>query len=138
MEKTNTQLKNPIVLFDGYCHLCDGSISFIVKKEKGSKLRFTPLQGETFKSLQASIPFNPIPDSILLYENGKWYAESGAVLRIARYLKQPYRLAYSFLIIPRFLRDFIYKLVARYRYAWFGKRSSCRMPEPHERQRFLP
>ncbi len=138
MENTNPQLKNPIVLFDGYCHLCDGSISFIVKKEKGTVLRFTPLQGETFKALNATIPFQPIPDSILLYEDGKWYAESDAVLRIARYLKQPYRWLSGLLLVPRFLRNWVYKIVARYRYAWFGQRSTCRLPDPQERERFLP
>lgn len=138
MENTNTQLKNPIVLFDGYCHLCDGSVSFILNKEKGTRLRFTPLQGETFKSLQETIPFNPLPDSILLYEDGKWYAESEAVLRIASYLKQPYRSLALLRIIPTYIRNAVYRMVARYRYAWFGKRTNCRLPEQHERQRFLP
>lgn len=76
--------------------------------------------------------------SILLWENGKIYERSTAVLRVAGKLRGGWRLLYGFIILPRFLRDGIYHFIARNRYRWFGKKDSCMVPGPGVQDRFLP
>ena len=70
-------------------------------------------------------------------ENDRAYYYSDAALRITRYLQGPARLLYGFMIIPRFIREPIYKWIARNRYKWFGKKDSCMIPTPEVRDRFL-
>ena len=65
------------------------------------------------------------------------YQRSTAALKLARMLRFPWNLAYGFIIVPRFLRDPIYKLIANNRYRWFGKKETCRIPTPEEIARFL-
>lgn len=127
----------PVVFFDGVCNLCNGAVQFILRKETGQVLKFAPLQGATFQRLRA--PENEqLPDSILFFEHGRFYAESAAVLRIARYLSLPWRLlSYPGWLVPAFLRDAIYRFIARNRYRWFGKKEACYLPTPELRGRFL-
>ncbi|MNC72147.1 hypothetical protein D3C75_1231620 [compost metagenome] len=75
--------------------------------------------------------------TVVLLENGVCYTESAAVLRIARRLRFPWPAAYLFIIIPRPLRDALYRLVARNRYRWFGRDEQCMVPTPEIRKRFL-
>jgi predicted DCC family thiol-disulfide oxidoreductase YuxK len=134
----NDTRENPVVFFDGVCNLCNASVQFILKRERSSVLCFAPLQGETFRALE--IPGKELlPDSIVLFENGKLYTESAAVLRIARRLSFPWRwLALPGWLLPRFVRDPIYRLIARNRYRWFGKKDVCYLPTPELKLRFLP
>ena len=76
-------------------------------------------------------------ETIVLWEAGKIWSKSTAVLRIARGLRFPWSLCYAFVAVPRPLRDLVYDWVARHRYAWFGKRESCMVPTPELRARFL-
>jgi len=134
----NQTRENPVVFFDGVCNLCNASVQFILKRERSSVLCFAPLQGETFRALE--IPGKELlPDSIVLFENGKLYTESAAVLRIARRLSFPWRwLALPGWLLPRFVRDPIYRFIARNRYRWFGKKDVCYLPTPELKARFLP
>ncbi|GAB4439652.1 MAG: thiol-disulfide oxidoreductase DCC family protein [Turneriella sp.] len=113
-------------------------MQFILKRDHARSFRFAPLQGETFSKLE--IPGKErLPDSIILLENGKLYAESTAVLRIARRLTWPWRwLALPGWLFPSFVRDPIYRLIARNRYRWFGKKDTCYLPTPELKARFLP
>jgi predicted DCC family thiol-disulfide oxidoreductase YuxK len=70
-------------------------------------------------------------------QNGKLYKRSTAALRLARMLRFPWNLAYGFIIVPAFIRDFFYKIIARNRYRWFGQKDTCRIPTPEEIARFL-
>lgn len=127
----------PIVFFDGVCNLCSGAVQFILKHEKEHRLFFAPLQGETFRKIHEQQK-TEFPDSIVLYQAGALYVESGAVLRIARHLTGFWRLlSYPAWAIPPFIRDALYRFIARNRYRWFGKKETCFLPTPELRSRFL-
>jgi predicted DCC family thiol-disulfide oxidoreductase YuxK len=136
--RLNQPAENPIIFFDGVCNLCNASVQFILKRDHTQVFLFAPLQGETFATL--NIPEKEkLPDSIILLENGKLYAESDAVLHIARRLSLPWRyLALPGWLFPRFVRDPIYRLIARNRYRWFGKKDACYLPTSELKARFLP
>lgn len=134
----DTEINNqPIVLFDGVCNLCNSSIDFLVRHEKGDALRFASLQSEVGQHIIAKSNLKQIPDSILFYENSNLAYKSKAVLSVAKHLKMPWRLAIVFRIIPSFISNMVYDWIARNRYRWFGKKETCRVPTPEEREKFL-
>ena len=127
-----------VVLFDGHCGLCDGSVDFILRRDRRARFRFAALQSQAARALFAAhgTP-RPDTDSLLLLEQGVLHAESEAVLRIARGLGLPWSLLGSLRLVPRAPRDALYRWVARHRYRWFGQRSTCRIPDPEQAARFL-
>ena len=128
----------PIVLFDGVCNLCNGAVQFIIKRDKKKQFLFASLQGKTGKELlkKFDLPEN-LFNSFILFEGDKVYARSAAALRIAKKLNGGWNLLYGFMIVPRFIRNGIYNIIARNRYRWFGKRNECMIPAPEWRERFL-
>ena len=80
---------------------------------------------------------SPVPDSVILYRNGRLYTRSSAALRIAAHLRFPWPMAVIFLAVPRVIRDAIYDWIARNRYRWFGKRETCFLPDGGMKKRFL-
>ena len=132
-----TNESRPIVFFDGVCNFCNASIQWIIKKERLPLFLFAPLQGKAAKEkLDSEVQSNP-PDSVILYENGIIYSKSTAALRIARYLKWPWRWLVIFYLVPAFIRDVFYNIIAKNRYKWFGKKDSCMLPSAELRSRFL-
>jgi predicted DCC family thiol-disulfide oxidoreductase YuxK len=132
------QIEQPVVLFDGVCNLCNSSVQFIIARDPSARFRFATLQSPTAQRLiEESGAGSPLPDSIVLLENGKLYTRSTAALRIARRLQFPWPLLYAWIVVPRLLRDVAYDWIARNRYRWFGKRDACMMPTPELRARFL-
>ena len=127
-----------IVLFDGVCHLCDGAVRFILKRERNAVLKFAPLQSDSGKSLleQYGYPSDYL-DGLILIESNRAHDRSSACLRIAGKLNFPWRLLFPLLIIPKPLRDFIYGIIASARYRWFGKKESCSLPQVEDQARFL-
>ena len=136
MRKTDEYNVLPVVLFDGVCNLCNASVQFILKHEKIEVLKFATLQDDKIKHLLSKYTNTEIHDSVLLIENGTLYQESDAALRIARYLKF-FRLFYFLIFIPTWIRNPIYRLIARNRYKWFGKREQCMIPDKNVKHRFL-
>jgi predicted DCC family thiol-disulfide oxidoreductase YuxK len=126
---------HPVVLFDGVCNLCNGSVVFIIRNDPRGVLRFAPLQSEQADRLLGGR--TPPRDSVVLVENGRVYTRSEAVLRIARLLRQPWPLLSGLIVLPAGVRDWLYDWIARNRYRWFGKREACMMPTPELRSRFL-
>lgn len=127
---------NNIVFFDGICNLCNASIDFIVRHEKGNQLKFASLQSEIAN--QYLTPENREQlQTIQFFHQNKTYTKSTAVLKISKHLKFPWNLGIIFLIIPKFIRDFVYDLVATNRYKWFGQKNTCRIPTEEERGKFL-
>ena len=127
-----------LVLFDGVCPLCDGFVQFVIARDPGGRFQFAPLQsGPARRVLQLHDVPQPLPDALVLVEEGTLYWRSAAVLRIARQLTFPWPLASALLAVPRPLRDAVYTLVARHRYRWFGKRDRCMVPVPAIRSRFI-
>jgi predicted DCC family thiol-disulfide oxidoreductase YuxK len=129
-----------VVLFDGVCNLCNGAVNFLIDRDRRGELRFAALQSRAAADLLRSAghaPPAPEPDSILFVEGGRVYERSTAVLRIARHLRGAWRLLALFAVVPRPLRDVVYRWIAAHRYAWFGKASVCRVATPELQARFL-
>ena len=128
----------PILFFDGVCGLCNRFVDLLLKSDSRDQFRYAPLQGDTAQRMLALQDRNGDPQSFVLLENDKRYEQSGAVLLALRRLGGPWGLIATLYVFPRPLRDFVYRIVARNRYRWFGRRDECRLPTPEERDRFLP
>lgn len=127
-----------IILFDGVCNLCNGAVTFIIKRDKNDSFRFAALQSEIGAELTDKHDIDTSKtDSITLIDDDNHYTKSSAVLRIARHLSGGYPLLYGFMILPAFIRDRMYDLIANNRYRWFGKRESCMIPTPELKAKFL-
>ena len=133
-----TNAEGKIILFDGVCNYCNAMINLAIRNDKKAILKFATLQSETGKELKNWYHIAPEIDSVIFIEDGKAYAYSDAALRISRYLQWPAKLLYALIIIPRFIRQPIYKWIAKNRYKWFGKKEQCMIPTPDVKTRFLP
>lgn len=134
----NIKIDHPIILFDGVCNLCSGAVQYVIKRDFQHRFRFASLQSpfgqEVLKhfNLQANEM-----KSFILYENGKIYTKSTGALKVAKRLKGLSRLLYSLIIIPVFIRDAVYNVIARNRYKWFGKKEACWLPTPELKKLFI-
>ncbi|MFD1735092.1 thiol-disulfide oxidoreductase DCC family protein [Bacillus salitolerans] len=131
-------MKNPIVLFDGVCNLCNGAVQFLLKHDKKEKLRFASLQSPKGQELLQSFHL-PTADfnSFVLIKNEKYYVKSNAALQICKELGGLYSLLTILWIIPSPIRNVLYDGIARNRYKWFGKKDQCMLPTPELKKRFL-
>ena len=127
-----------VILFDGVCNLCNGLVRFVIPRDPAARFRFAALQSPGAAELlrEAGVT-TPLPDSMVLVEDGRVYLRSDAALRVARGLRFPWPLAYGLIVLPRFIRDRVYDLVAAHRYRWFGRRDVCMLPTPELSRRFL-
>ncbi|MBI1288154.1 MAG: DUF393 domain-containing protein [Flavobacteriales bacterium] len=128
----------PILLFDGVCNLCSGSVQFMLKRNSKANIRFASLQSEFAKEAlrNSDLPSNYL-DSLVLLENGRTHVKSDAALRLSKHMDGIWKIGSVFLIVPRFIRNAIYDLIAKYRYRWFGKKDVCWLPKPEWKDRFL-
>ena len=134
----NESEKSAIILFDGVCNFCNSSINFIIEHDKKNYFKFAPLQSESGERLKKEFHLDsPNIDSVILIEDNKAFTHSTAALKVARGLGGIWSLAYIFIIVPKFIRDFFYKLFAKNRYRLFGKKDACMMPTPEIRAKFL-
>ena len=131
-------MEYPVVLFDGVCNLCNASVQFVIRHDKKKLFRFAALQSTTGQALleQNNLPGTTF-NSFVLIENNKVYTRSSAALRLSRRLNGILPLLYGFMIVPKFIRDGVYNLIARNRYKWFGKTETCLIPSPDLQARFL-
>jgi len=127
----------PIILFDGVCNLCNQSVQFIIKRDPNGYFKFASLQSQTGQQLLNRFGLDNNLKTIVLIENEKIYMKSTAVLRIVGRLRGFWPILGVFRIIPPFLRDIVYQIVAKNRYRWFGKQDSCMLPFPGVKNRFL-
>ncbi|MGV3540116.1 MAG: thiol-disulfide oxidoreductase DCC family protein [Rufibacter sp.] len=126
------------IYFDGVCNLCNGFVQFVIAHDRQCFFRFASLQSDAGQqTLQNYGMATEQFQSFLLVENGTLYTRSSAALRVLRRLTGGWPLLYAFIIIPKFLRDPLYDLVARNRYRWFGRQESCMLPTPELKARFL-
>jgi len=133
----NKEIKK-IVVFDGLCNFCNGAVNFIIKRDPTSLFRFTPIQGELAQQLLKEHRINQYNnDTLYLITSDKVYTFSDAALEICKDLSGHWYLFRVFKIIPSPLRDLFYKLFARYRYKFYGRRVSCRIPDENIKNRFL-
>lgn len=127
-----------IILFDGVCNLCNNSVVFIIKRDKNDVFRFAALQSDIGIELTQKLNIDTTKtDSIILVEGTSYVTKSTAALKIARHLKGGYPLLYGFMILPVFFRNWVYDIIAKNRYKWFGKKDNCMIPTPELKAKFL-
>ena len=127
----NTKSKHKIILFDGVCNLCNTSVNFVIKNDKKGVFRFAPIQTNFGESTLKKYHINTIDtDSIILIDKDKYYIKSTAALYIAKNLSGAYPLLFCFMLVPKFMRNWVYDFVAKNRYKWYGKKESCMIPTP--------
>jgi predicted DCC family thiol-disulfide oxidoreductase YuxK len=134
--------KSPtIILFDGVCNLCSGVVRFVIARDPHAHFRFAALQSDAARRICAEVGATPPaavdPDTIIVIADGRALERSDAALAIASRLPFPWPMFGVFRILPRALRDWLYRLVAKNRYRWFGKSDTCMMPTPELRARFI-
>jgi predicted DCC family thiol-disulfide oxidoreductase YuxK len=129
----------PLLLYDGTCGLCDRSVQFVLRRDPAGRFRFAALQSEPARRLVAELGLDPdqVDSVILVDERGVAVRESTAALRVAARLGWPWRALAAALVLPRALRDPVYRFIAKRRFRWFGQVDACRLPKPEERGRFV-
>ena len=127
-----------IILFDGVCNLCNGAVTFVLKRDRNSVFKFASLQSDVAKKLLKNTEVSGMDaGTFVLLENGEIYTRSTAALRVAKHLSGLWPLLRVFMIVPAFIRDWVYNLISKNRYRWFGKREECMIPSPEMKNKFL-
>lgn len=131
-------MEKPVLLFDGVCNLCNGTVQFVIKRDKNDYFRFAALQsayGQNFLGRQnrSTTDF----DTFILVEGDSYATKSTAVLKVFRHLSGLWPVLYVLIVVPKFIRDSIYSLIARTRYRVFGKKESCMVPDKDILSRFV-
>ena len=127
-----------VVFFDGMCNLCNSTVQFIIKHDTKNNFKFAALQSVYAQNTLPSFEIDLLnPNSFVLLQNGKVYQKSTAALRVAKQLSGLWPLLYVFMVVPRFISDWVYGLVAQNRYKWFGKAETCWVPTAALQSKFL-
>lgn len=130
-----------IVLFDGVCNFCNGVVRFVHARDPRGRLRFAALQSDAARRACAAagheLPETLDPETIVVIAAGRVHERSDAALEIARRLRFPWPVLGAFRVLPRALRDALYRVIARNRYRWFGRSDACMIPTPELRARFI-
>ncbi len=126
-----------VVLFDGYCNLCNGAVRFLIKRDTAGKFVYSALSWPYGEKLKAAFPELREVDSIVLYDGNRAHVKSTAALKIAGMMPGLWPAMKVFLLLPAFIRDAAYDLIARNRYFLFGKKETCMMPPHENKARFL-
>ena len=127
-----------IIFFDGVCGMCNRFVDIVLAMDSKAVFRFAPLQGQTARDLLPPLPPDPRDWSMIYLDERGTHVESDASLQVYRRLGGIWWLLSLGLLVPRWVRNPIYRVIARNRYRWFGTRDSCRVPTEEERDRFLP
>ncbi len=130
--------KNPLILFDGVCNLCNSSVQYVIKHDPHRLFRFASLQSAFAQKILSDyhLPSNEY-NSFILFNDNKIYTRSTAALLVAKKLKGFIKSLYVFIIVPKFIRDAVYNIIAKNRYKWFGKKQVCWLPSPELKSLFL-
>ena len=129
---------DPVILFDGVCNLCNSSVQYVIRHDPKKIFRFASLQSPYAQKILADfhLPVNDF-NSFVLFENNTVYTRSTAALKVAKRLSGWIKILWVFLIVPKFIRDAVYNIIAKNRYKWFGKREACWVPTPELKSLFL-
>jgi len=129
---------HPVIVFDALCVLCSANAQFVLKHDRREHFRLASMQGEVGAGLYRRFGIDPAdPESIILVEGDNVKRDSDAVLGIYAGLGWPWRAAAALRLVPRFLRDLVYRWIARNRYRLFGRRETCWLPTPEQARRVL-
>jgi predicted DCC family thiol-disulfide oxidoreductase YuxK len=136
--KTSSDITGPIIVFDAECILCSANAQFVLSHDRRKRFRLASMQGEVGADLYRRFGIDPTnPDSIIIVDGERMLRDSDAVLAIYAGLGWPWKALSVFKLVPRFIRDPLYLLIARNRYRLFGKRESCWVPSKEFRDRIL-
>lgn len=127
-------IKKQIIFFDGVCGLCDKFVDFTLTYDSKRKFLFAPLQGKTAQELQIGLETS---NSVLLWSNWKVKNKSTAAILIISQLTWWFKPFIVFILVPAFIRNWVYDIIAKNRYKWFGKKEHCRIPTKEEQSYFL-
>lgn len=126
-----------IILFDGFCVLCNSSVNWLLRHDKKSLFKFTPLQSPAGMKLGAEYGLPEKTDTVIMISpQGRVFTHSGVMLEAFKLMGGGYKLLSGLSLIPRVIRDGIYRFIANYRYRWFGKKEACVIPDPKWKDRF--
>lgn len=117
----------PVILFDGFCNLCSGTVDFLLKYDRKKQFSFISLQSAEGKLLTLKYQIPTDTDSVILIKSNRIYFESDAFIEIVATLNFPWKLMSIIKFIPAQIRNSIYRWFAKNRYRWFGKRESCKI-----------
>ncbi len=138
MDKAATPLPEKIILFDGVCDLCNGFVQFVIQRDPEGKFKFGALQSPEAQELLKDVDLDPADlDTVVYIRGGRIYTRSGAALRILSDLGGIWSFFALKLVIPPAVRDLVYRLIAKRRYALFGKKDQCMIPTPELQERFI-
>lgn len=128
-----------IIVFDGVCVLCSRWVDFILRHDGAGRFKLAAMQGTHGRALLVSHGLSPNdPSSLLLVQDGRGYTDTDAIIRVLRDFGASWRLLGILLkLVPRGIRDPLYRWLARNRYRLFGQRLQCRLPDPAQAWRFL-
>jgi len=127
-----------LVIFDGVCNFCNGAVNFIIERDPYEKFAFTPMQSDFAQETLRSYGIEKVGvDTIILVKNGKIFIRTNAVLEIAKDLTGYWYLLNVFKVVPRPVRDWLYRVIARNRYKLFGRATKCKLPTPDVKNRFI-
>lgn len=132
------EIHHPVILFDGVCNLCSEAVQFVIKRDKKNIFRFASLQSAFGQEIleKFNLPANTF-NSFILYNSGKIYTRSTGALLVAKHLSGAWPLLSVFMVIPAFIRNAFYDVIARNRYKWFGQKEACWLPSPALKIKFL-
>lgn len=134
----HTEVNLPVLLFDGVCNLCNGSVQWVLMHDAKAQFRFAALQSDTGQMLLRQFGLAPAQlDTVVLVAGDRVFLRSDAPLEIVRRLGGGWALLYVFKVLPRPLRNAVYDWVARHRYRWFGRQETCMLPRPEWKGRFV-
>lgn len=126
-----------VILFDGVCRFCNSSVQFVIKHDTEAYFKFASLQSKTGREFLRKYGIDDEIDSFVLILGDSYYTHSDAVLMVCKFLDHPWKWLYVMRFIPRPIRNMIYNIIAKNRYKWFGKETSCIVPSRDIRERFL-
>jgi len=138
MKDSSNHADKSIIFFDGVCNLCEGFVQWIIRRDPHGQFYFSSLQSDfaqDFFQTRDETPSNL--SSVLLYHNKQVFTDSDVSFLVVRQLGFPWAILYPLRIVPRIIRDNVYRWVAGNRYKWFGKKEQCMIPTPELSARFL-
>lgn len=128
-----------VIVFDGVCVLCNGWVRFLLRHDRRGRYRFAAMQGESGRALLVAHGLDADdPASFLLIEENAAWTDTDAIVRVLSGLGGAWRLAALLRVLPRGVRDRLYRGIARNRYRMFGRHEHCMIPAPEQAARFLP
>jgi predicted DCC family thiol-disulfide oxidoreductase YuxK len=128
----------PVIFFDDVCVMCNSFVNLLLRVDRRHQFLFAPLRGETASRLLPPLPDDASKWSMVYVDESGIHDQSDASLEVYRRLGGLWWLLSLARFVPRAIRDPIYRVIAKNRYRWFGKRETCRIPSADERERFLP